>query len=107
FCQAEDGIRGFHVTGVQTCALPIAAGQARRLCLARVLLTGASLIALDEPTEGLGPDAEQAFFRDLPRILHGRSLLLVTHAAVPPNVADATWELVDGRLRKKPVHDAP
>src|SRR5690606_41016127 len=22
-CQAEDGIRGFHVTGVQTCALPI------------------------------------------------------------------------------------
>src|SRR5690606_40278803 len=23
FCQAEDGIRYFHVTGVQTCALPI------------------------------------------------------------------------------------
>src|SRR5207253_6495959 len=23
FCQAEDGIRGGHVTGVQTCALPI------------------------------------------------------------------------------------
>src|SRR5690606_41375897 len=23
FCQAEDGIRVFHVTGVQTCALPI------------------------------------------------------------------------------------
>src|SRR5690606_39461385 len=23
FCQAEDGIRAFHVTGVQTCALPI------------------------------------------------------------------------------------
>src|SRR5690606_40828346 len=23
--QAEDGIRGFHVTGVQTCALPISA----------------------------------------------------------------------------------
>src|SRR5215475_6799619 len=23
FFQAEDGIRGFHVTGVQTCALPI------------------------------------------------------------------------------------
>src|SRR5690606_40521204 len=24
--QAEDGIRGFHVTGVQTCALPISIG---------------------------------------------------------------------------------
>src|SRR5690606_39828502 len=27
--QAEDGIRGFHVTGVQTCALPILPGAHR------------------------------------------------------------------------------
>src|SRR5215475_1057902 len=27
FFQAEDGIRGFHETGVQTCALPISARQ--------------------------------------------------------------------------------
>src|SRR5690606_40001765 len=26
FLQAEDGIRDFHVTGVQTCALPISCG---------------------------------------------------------------------------------
>src|SRR5690606_39454561 len=31
FFQAEDGIRDFHVTGVQTCALPIWRGQADRL----------------------------------------------------------------------------
>src|SRR5690606_39536182 len=33
FFQAEDGIRDFHVTGVQTCALPIFDGEflARRL----------------------------------------------------------------------------
>src|SRR5690606_39919773 len=29
FFQAEDGIRDFHVTGVQTCALPICAGDTR------------------------------------------------------------------------------
>src|SRR5690606_41119067 len=29
FFQAEDGIRGFHVTGVQTCALPILMKLAR------------------------------------------------------------------------------
>src|SRR6266700_7243341 len=28
FFQAEDGIRDFHVTGVQTCALPISNGPA-------------------------------------------------------------------------------
>src|SRR5690606_40371025 len=27
FFQAEDGIRDFHVTGVQTCALPISGGR--------------------------------------------------------------------------------
>src|SRR5690606_40696928 len=30
---AEDGIRAFHVTGVQTCALPILQGRALRLAL--------------------------------------------------------------------------
>src|SRR5690606_39766200 len=30
FFQAEDGIRDFHVTGVQTCALPISAKISRR-----------------------------------------------------------------------------
>src|SRR5690606_40590537 len=29
FFQAEDGIRDFHVTGVQTCALPILCGEKR------------------------------------------------------------------------------
>src|SRR5690606_39899195 len=29
FFQAEDGIRDFHVTGVQTCALPISCGRSR------------------------------------------------------------------------------
>src|SRR5690606_41015985 len=33
FFQAEDGIRDFHVTGVQTCALPISAGgNAGEIC---------------------------------------------------------------------------
>jgi len=76
----------------------LSAGQARRLCLARVLLSDAALVVLDEPTEGLDPDAERAFFLDLPRILRGRGLLLATHAEVPPGVADARWRLQAGRL---------
>src|SRR5215475_994991 len=37
FFQAEDGIRDFHVTGVQTCALPISHGE---------LITGGAYVAL-------------------------------------------------------------
>src|SRR5690606_40999932 len=36
FFQAEDGIRDFHVTGVQTCALPISLGAARREVLEQI-----------------------------------------------------------------------
>src|SRR5690606_40494502 len=47
FFQAEDGIRDFHVTGVQTCALPISV-------LALVAPRG--LLVLDNPTStGSGP----------------------------------------------------
>src|SRR5690606_37115505 len=35
FFQAEDGIRDFHVTGVQTCALPILSSVSRDLGLLR------------------------------------------------------------------------
>src|SRR5256885_5903676 len=34
FFQAEDGIRDYKVTGVQTCALPIFVGRARRRAVA-------------------------------------------------------------------------
>src|SRR5690606_39349746 len=34
FFQAEDGIRDFHVTGVQTCALPISRATNRRASIA-------------------------------------------------------------------------
>src|SRR5690606_39747623 len=38
FFQAEDGIRDFHVTGVQTCALPISAVVAYGQILPRAVL---------------------------------------------------------------------
>src|SRR5690606_40112890 len=46
FFQAEDGIRGFHVTGVQTCALPIFIGGLLLLAGgAEVLVRGAARLA--------------------------------------------------------------
>src|SRR5436309_12722714 len=48
FFQAEDGIRDFHVTGVQTCALPICHGggghaRATSACVTRTGVTSASV----------------------------------------------------------------
>src|SRR5690606_39565393 len=38
FFQAEDGIRDFHVTGVQTCALPISPTNSRFMTRTNLLL---------------------------------------------------------------------
>src|SRR5690606_39642065 len=43
FFQAEDGIRDFHVTGVQTCALPISATASRSSSRRRVASRGAAI----------------------------------------------------------------
>src|SRR5690606_39625592 len=52
FFQAEDGIRAFHVTGVQTCALPIFLV----LVLDAELLVGADVRGLrPQPLVGLHP----------------------------------------------------
>lgn len=66
----------------------LSAGQARRLCLARALLSPARLIVLDEPTTGLDRDNELAFFQDIVHATQGRTVLLVTHAQLPAGTVD-------------------
>src|SRR6266403_1540092 len=51
FFQAEDGIRGLYVTGVQTCALPICGrGRHREISRDAIVAVG----------EGLGPAQQRA-----------------------------------------------
>src|SRR5690606_14808 len=55
FFQAEDGIRDFPVTGVQTCALPISIVQNTRPCRASALATNCTrdTAALKENTSAM------------------------------------------------------
>src|SRR6266700_4822708 len=82
FFQAEDGIRDFHVTGVQTCALPIWAGAVftggvytgelrtsgvslseRLSALARLVQIGSARVGPDGFNAGLLADAEALLAR--------------------------------------------
>lgn len=78
----------------------VSGGQARRLALARALLRPGPLVLLDEPTEGLDVDTANALLADLPAALGGRSLLMITHDALPPGVVDVQYRLQRGRLQR-------
>ena len=78
----------------------VSGGQARRLALARALLRPGPLVLLDEPTEGLDVDTANALLADLPAALGGRSLLMITHDALPAGVVDVQYRLQGGRLQR-------
>jgi ATP-binding cassette subfamily C protein CydC len=70
----------------------------RRLCLARTLLSEAPIILLDEPTNALDRANELAFFETLTAATQGRTLIMVTHAAIPEGTVDRVLEMRNGRL---------
>ena len=74
----------------------LSAGQARRLCLARVLLSEAAIWLLDEPTSGLDDATAQAFLQTLSESAAGRTVLLATHAHLPAFSVDRIIDLGAG-----------
>src|SRR5256885_16732497 len=87
FLQAEDGIRDYKVTGVQTCALPISSPSSRRRSAARAVSESAPSrprVAVGEPASEPGmtanpssdaaSSAPQAVTRDRKSVGEGKSV---------------------------------
>ncbi|WP_198376494.1 ATP-binding cassette domain-containing protein, partial [Neoroseomonas rubea] len=77
--------------------LRFSGGQARRLALARTLLSPAPVLILDEPAAGLDADTERAFLQTLDEATAGRSVILILHHLTGVERPSRILRLVGGR----------
>ena len=71
-------------------------GQARRLALARALLSEAAILILDEPAAGLDAETERAFLATLNLVAPGRSVVLIAHRLTGVERLDRIFRLSNG-----------
>lgn len=79
----------------------LSGGERRRLAVARALLSPAPVVLLDEPTEGLDPEAADALARRLLAPRGDRGVLLVTHRLSALEQADEVVVLERGRVVRR------
>ncbi|MHB0774779.1 thiol reductant ABC exporter subunit CydC [Halomonas sp. WWR20] len=76
----------------------LSGGQLRRFGVARALLAEASVVLLDEPTEGLDEASEKHVLDEIAHRCQGRTLLLITHRLQGLQRFDRIGILDDGQL---------
>jgi len=81
----------------------VSGGQGRRLALARVLLSQAPILILDEPCAGLDLDTERDFFRTLGSVASGRTVILIAHRLTGVERLDRIWRLEGGKAVAAPL----
>lgn len=74
---------------------PLSGGERRLLSLSRALASGLPLILLDEPTEGLDPEATRTVLAALLELRGKRTLLIATHREEVCRVADRVIAIGD------------
>jgi ATP-binding cassette, subfamily B, bacterial len=83
----------------------LSVGQWQRIALARAFFRDAPLVILDEPTASLDARAESTLFDRIRNLLHGRSVLLISHRFSSVRSADRIYVLEHGQVAEHGEHD--
>ncbi len=79
-------------------------GEIQRLQLARVLISPAPILILDEPTSQQDPDLERLFIRELAKLKEEKTILLIAHRLQTVMQADQILVLEEGRVQEQGTH---
>jgi ATP-binding cassette subfamily B protein len=83
----------------------LSTGQWQRIAIARAFFRNAPVVVLDEPTAALDARAEHDLFQRIRALLHGRTVLLVSHRFSTVRTADRIYVLHRGRVTEAGSHE--
>lgn len=83
----------------------LSGGQQQRLALARLFLSDAPILILDEATGALDSETEKTVMKNLQEIRGGRTVLMISHRFSPLKPADLILVLDKGELKEQGTHE--
>ncbi|MDP3814257.1 ABC transporter transmembrane domain-containing protein [Pseudomonas sp.] len=92
--QLPDGYQ----THLGDAGLGLSGGQRQRLAIARALLVDAPILLLDEATSALDAESEHLIQQALPRLMQGRTTLVIAHRLATVKSADRIAVIEQGKL---------
>lgn len=83
----------------------LSGGQRQRIALARLFLSDAPILILDEATSSLDSETEQQVLQNLQKVSQNRTVFLIAHRFAPLKRADQILVLEKGVLAEKGTHN--
>lgn len=84
--------------------IALSGGELQKLLLARALYRDAALVLLDEPTAALDALAETEIYEKYQTLLHGKSVLFISHRLASTRFCDRIIFLSGGCVREQGTH---
>lgn len=84
----------------------LSGGQRQRITLARMFLSEAPILILDEATSNLDAETEQQVLSNLKRVSQDRTLFLIAHRFAPLKDADLILVMDKGVVVERGTHDS-
>jgi ATP-binding cassette subfamily B protein len=100
-CDLPDG----YETNVGERGTSLSGGQRQRITLARLFLSNAPILILDEATSHLDAETEQQVLENLKRVSKNRTMFLIAHRFAPLKQADLILTMEKGVIVERGRHE--